>query len=207
VILSCRLCGAELPSVVKGEWFDTRERCVECGVAPVDPPAALAPSGEDVEYRLDEWPAGDRRAVTSALAEAGVPYRWEPDLVLVVPASAASQVNRLIEEVESASPADDLAAEVGLDGGEEAQEAMAELFVAADRLAHAPSDPALAAELTALAQAVNASLPPFGVDQGVWRGIRQLAAAAAASTAEETLDEERVSAEAKALRDVLRTLV
>lgn len=206
MILLCRLCGAELPEVLMGEWFDTSERCAECGVAPAGSPPALAPSPDEVEYGLAEWPASDRRAVTAGLVQAGVPYRWEPGVVLVVPAATERQADRLLDEVEAAGP---LTAEpeVELDGGEEAQAAMAELFVVADRLRHAPFDQGLAAELAELAEVVNASLPPYGVDAGVWSRVQGLASNAAASGQDGMADEDRVAADATALRDLLRGLV
>ena len=207
MILLCRLCGAELPTVLMGEWFDTSERCVECGVAPADPHPALAPSAEEVEYGLDGWPASDRRAVTAGLVEADVPYRWEPGFMLVVPAGTEQQAERLFDEVETAGPPGEAEPGVALDGGEDAQAAMAELFVVADRLRHAPFDRGLAAELAELAEAVNASLPPYGVDPGLWHRIQGLASAAASSALDGLADEDQVAADATALRDMLRSLV
>ena len=207
MILLCRLCGAELPTLLKGEWFDTSERCSECGVAPGDPAPSLAPSSREVQYDLDRWPPEDRRALSTALADGNVPYRWEPGPVLVVPKAAENQVDGLVVEVEAAGPAADLPPGAELDGGEEAQAAMAELFVVADRLMHAPSDRAIAAELADLAQVVEASLPPYGVDAGLWSRVGGLASATAASGLDGAADEDAVAAGASALRDLLRDLV
>ncbi|MCA1657007.1 MAG: hypothetical protein LC713_04760, partial [Actinobacteria bacterium] len=92
------------------------------------------------------------------------------------------------------------------DGGEEAQAAMADLFVAADRLQHAPADRDLGDEVTALADIVAHSAPPYGIARPVWRRIEALSSTVAADLAEGA-DEGIVAANARALRDFLRDLV
>ncbi len=64
-----------------------------------------------------------------------------------------------------------------------------------------------AAELAELAEVVNASLPPYGVDPGVWSRVQGLASTAAASGQDAMADEGRVAGDATALRDLLRGLV
>ena len=209
VILLCPRCGSPLATEFRGEWFATREQCSDCGVALRDAPGMLRPSDDEVRYGLDGWPANDRAAVTAALADLDAPYRWEPGLVLVVPAAAESDVDRLLDDIdagggdERGSPEDD----DGFDGGEEAQAAMGELFVAADRLQHDPVDRGLAVELAQAATVVQGSLPPYGVEPQVWARVQDMAEALASSSCDEPVDVDAVSADAHALRELLREYV
>ncbi|MEA2827573.1 MAG: hypothetical protein QOG43_2012 [Actinomycetota bacterium] len=184
MILFCPRCGTELPRKFRGEWFDSGPTCSDCGVAVVDPPGMLAPSEAEMTYGLDEWPVTDRAAVTGALVDDDVPYRWEPGIVLVVPDSVESLVDTILDDLEQPDdgPVGESAVADGdidpeADGGEEAQAAMADLFVVADRLHHAPWNPELNEELERLTDFIGASLPPYGMDASVWRRIHQLATA------------------------------
>lgn len=210
MILLCPRCGAPLSTEFRGEWFSTREQCPDCGVALRGAPAMLRPSDDEVRYGLDEWPANDRAVVTAALADLDAPYRWEPGLVLVVPAAAESDVDRLLDDIEAAedgdSESDDGDGDGG-DGGEEAQSAMGDLFVAADRLQHDPRDAGLAADVERAAIAVQSSLPPYGVERPVWERVRAMAAALAESSTQEFVDEDVVAADAHAVRELLREYV
>ena len=192
VVLFCPRCGVELPVQFRGEWFSTNPRCLDCGVALAETPPMLAPSEEELQYGLDEWPLPDRVALTIALAADGIPYRWEPDIVLVVPEVAEEEVDLLLDHLEAQDP--ELATEgsVGFDGagevadgGEEAQAAMVELFLAADRLRRSPLDQVLAADLEVAAEEVAARLPPYGIDRTAWERIQQMAAAAVSSSIDE----------------------
>jgi hypothetical protein len=196
---------------------------------------ARGPADDEVEYSLIDWQVPERALAVRALVEVDIPYRWERGLVLVVPAVAEEEVDQLFEdlaeadvddagapseaatvdgdEVDAPRPADLLGddAEVGddegdEDGGEEAQAAMADLFVAADRLQHSPADSALGGEVAGLASTVDGSAPPYGIAGPVWRRIQALSATVASGLAEGA-DEETVATDARALRDFLRDLV
>ncbi|MEA2703771.1 MAG: hypothetical protein QOD63_1716 [Actinomycetota bacterium] len=214
MILYCPRCGAELSVRFRGEWFSTNAQCSECGVALAETRSMLAPSAEELLYGLDEWPVPDRVALTGALTEDGIPYRWEADVVLVVPQVAEDEVDMLLDHLEGQAPVQPThgtvgpaASEVdGADGGEEAQAAMVDLFVAADRLWHSPRDEWMAADLAAAADAVAASLPPYGIEVRVWHSIQRMAAAAVSSV-EEGAGEEAVAEGAQRLRDFLRDYV
>jgi hypothetical protein len=211
MIAVCPRCGAEFPTRVHGAGVLVQtERCADCGVTVADPPPMLAPGPEEeeVEYGLAGWPASGRSQVVSGLLEAEIPYRWEPGLVLVVPAVAEEEVDRLLDELE-----DDVApvgaadvAEDDADGGEEAQAAMADLFVAADRLQHAPADESIAGEVLGAATLVRASAPPYGIERPVWRRIQDLAGALVGDM-DEAAGEDVVAEDARSLRDFLRDLV
>ncbi|MEW6153343.1 MAG: hypothetical protein AB1673_05030 [Actinomycetota bacterium] len=181
----------------------------------------LRPSADDVRYALDGWPAADRALVTTALHDLDALYRWEPGLVLAVPAPAESDVDRLIEDLLAGGDTEGLdedrfgdgrfgdgTGDGGeVDGGEEAQAAMADLFVAADRLRQAPWDQGVAAGLFDAVDAVNRSLPPYGVHPQVWRHVQKLGTALAGSASADHLDHDGVAAAARSLRDLLRDYV
>ena len=214
VVLFCPRCGVELPVQFRGEWFSTNPRCLDCGVALAETPPMLAPSEEELQYGLDEWPLPDRVALTIALAADGIPYRWERDIVLVVPEVAEEEVDVLLDHLEAQDPEFATEGAVGFDGageapdgGEEAQAAMVELFLAADRLRHSPLDQVVAADLEVAAEAVAARLPPYGIDPRVWAQIQQMAAATVSSSIDEAVGEEVVAADATTLRDFLRDYV
>ena len=205
MIIYCPRCGTPFREDVKGEWFENSVRCADCGLTLTDPPAMLArvSTEDEVEYDLVEWEMTERSAATAALVEAEIPYRWEAELVLVVPAVAEDEVDVLLDEL---GDVEELAEDGTVDGGEEAQGAMAELFVAVDRLQHDPTDPDLAADVLYAAGTVSASLPPYGIERPVWRQIQGLASTVVTDL-EDAADDETVAADARALREYLRDLV
>jgi len=223
----CPRCGAELPVDFRGQWFDTSALCSECGVAPAEVPAPLVLSAEGVSYTLTEMSAADRSTLTAVLVEGDIQYRWEPDLVLVVAAGGRLEVDRVLEDFQGAAPspeadhATDPEADMDdgesfegggavvdedADGGEEATEAMGDLFVAADRLLHAPHDEGIGADLADAALVAGDSLPPYGVDSEVWRTVQGLASSIV-SDLEHDADDDVVVAGATKLRNFLRNYV
>jgi hypothetical protein len=207
VILFCARCGAPLAPEIRGELYMTSPRCADCGVAVLNAPRMLKPSGDDVRYALDEWAPVDRAAITAALQELDAPYRWEPGVVLAVPAAAEPDLDRLFNDYEPVGEGDFGGDEDEADGGEDAHAAMADLFLAADRLQHLPWDKALAADLSRAAVAVSESLPPYGMELKVWRHIQKMAAVAADSASEDIVDYDLAAADSRVLRDLLRDYV
>lgn len=210
MIAYCPRCGTEFGEVFKGEWFETAQQCRDCGLTVAERPAMLArgPEDDEVEYDLVDWPAAERGGATTALVEAEIPYRWEANLVLVVPTVAEEEVDLLLDELEEAgelAPADE-GDGAEADGGEEAQAAMADLFVAADRLQHSPADVDVAGEVTAAASIVRESAPPYGFERPVWRRIQELASTLVGDI-EELAEVDVVTANAQAVRDFLRDYV
>lgn len=207
MIIYCPRCGAPFREDVKGDWFESSVRCPECSLTVAEPPLMLATGNDEdeVDYDLGDWQVGERSLATTALLEADIPYRWEADLVLVVPAVAEDEVDLLLDELEEV---DELGEEddTGPDGGAAAQEAMGDLFVAADRLQHDPLDDRMGADLLMAAGSVGVSAPPYGIEKPVWRRIQELAATLSTDL-EEAADEETVAADARALREYLRDLV
>jgi len=210
VILLCPRCGAPLAALYRGEWFETNPQCQDCGVALGQARPMLRPSPDDVEYALGDWPAADRAQVTDVLAGSGIPYRWidVPERVLSVPAGAEGTVDTLLDgfEEENAVAGDADAGETGNDDSEQAQAAMADLFVAADRLHHDPRNEFLIEEVALAAEVVASSGAPYGIKGAVWIRLQELAATVL-SVAEDSGDEDAVAVEARALRDFLASYV
>jgi len=180
-------------------------------------------SDDEVAYTLTDLAPARRSAVTAILAEGDIAYRWGPGQLLAVAGGAQPEVDRVLEDLRSAGPdpeADGVAdvdpgdgpggealdEDEQADGGEEATEAMSDLFVAADRLVHAPYDEAVGIDLAEAAATANACLPPYGIEMPVWRKVRDLANGVL-SDLEQAADEDVVAAGARALRDLLRNYV
>ena len=208
MITYCPRCGAKFRDDFAADLIEVGgRRCTDCGLEAGNPPAMLARGNDEdeVEYDLAEWEPGERGAATATMLEADIPYRWEADLVLVVPAVAEEEVDRLLDElgeVDELHEDDDQ----GADGGEEAQGAMSDLFVAADRLQHDPTDPDVVIEVLDAANVVGDSLAPYGIARPVWRRIQELSATVVTDL-EDAVDEETVAADARTLREYLRDLV
>ena len=212
MIRYCPRCGTRFRESALGESIEAATRCVDCAVTVTDAPLMLAPASaeEEVQYDLFGWEMAERCAATTALAEVDIPYRWEADLVLAVPAVAEDEVDVLLDNLDDVEDTEDGGEEPEggdtADGGEEAQAAMGDLFVAADRLQHDPHDDRMAADAMEAATTVAACPPPYGIERPVWKQIQGLAETLATDL-EEAADEDTVAADARALREYLRDLV
>ena len=209
----CSRCGALFAADVNMEFSTTALLCVECGLSLEDPPEILPPSEADddqVAYDLSEWPAEDRVIASADLVELGIQYRWEDNLTLVVPAGAEAEVDAILDEIDENAATDESALlldlDTGEDGGEEATEAMSDLFIAADGLQHGTYDEQRVVEFMEAAAAVAGSLPPFGIEPQVWSRV-QSQAAAIVSSLEKGEDDDGTADAAKALRALLRQYV
>jgi hypothetical protein len=210
------------------------EAAVDAIMAKVEEEHGEAAAADDAEltYELDEWPEHDREAVTSKLAEGGVPYRWEDESTLVVASRDEQRVEEILDEVEfpDALPRfDDVAGaegddgegigDAGADDGEpddddttEAVDAdpemMGNLFVAADRLIKNPLDPTGVESLSHILGEIDPDVPPYGVAPALWHKVVDGAEAMGDALAEEgdtRLHE--VSQHATMVRDLLRPYV
>jgi len=206
----CPFCGAE--------YALTEARCWECKVAlQEDSPPTLAvdetaEGGEEVLYELDDWPVASRVELTATLAARGIPSRWEPGLTLAVREADDEAAEKALDELEEGAGDDEEGDEpegdggAGDDGGAIAQAAMADLFVAADRLMHEPDDEVVSAELGLAAGVVDDSEPPYGIEPELWQKVRELATALCGDLDAHAPDEV-VAADARLLREVLRAYV
>ncbi len=211
----CPRCGALFAPDVNMEFSTTQVLCVECGLSLEDPPEYLEPSEADddqIAYELAEWPPEDRAIASADLVELGIPYRWEQNIVLVVPAEVEEQVDAILDEIDENALASDEAAlvdlETGEDGGEEAATAMSDLFIAADGLSRDTYDEEKVVEFIEAASAAGQCLPPYGIEPLVWNRIQTDASAIVTALEKgEGDDDEAVTTAARALRDLLRNYV
>ena len=212
----CPRCGAFFAPDVNLEFSRTQVLCRECGLSMEDPPAPLAPAEteeDQIAYDLAEWPPEDRSIASADLVELDIPYRWEENYVLVVPAAVEEQVDAILDEIDENAMAGDEEALVDLesveDGGEEAATAMSDMFIAADGLSNDIYDDEKVVEFIEAASAVSQCLPPYGVEPHVWNRVQSEAAAIVTilEKGEEGDDDEAVTTAARALRDLLRNYV
>lgn len=160
------------------------------------------PEEDEVGYELDDWLPDQQAQLVSLLAAEGIPNHWE-GAEIVVAERYADRVEELIDEIDhpDAIPAEDD------DGADDAGgELLGALFVAADVLHRDPNDPAAIRDLLDAAERADVDGVPYGLDVGLWDGVRRMAGDVADLLAEQA-DEERVVAAARALRDALRDLV
>ena len=200
----CPFCGAE--------YALAEARCWECKVALAEDAPAPTLDGdrpdEEVLYELDDWPAATRVELTRILAERAIPSRWEPGLTLAVRQLDAELAESVLDELEETALVDDedeLDDDEG-DGGAVAQAAMAELFVAADRLMHEPTDAEVAAELGAAAGIVGENPPPYGIEDQLWGKLREVSAVVCGDL-DAQVDPDVVAEHARTLREILRPYV
>lgn len=215
MIACCPFCGAE--------YFPSNARCHDCNLG-LDPPPATALLEEQLDnelvYELADWPVHARVRLSSTLGERQIAYRWEPGPDLVVRDTHGDAVDALLDELELAEvdPVDgevdegddeedwDDADEEQAAADEVAQAAMADLFVAADRLMHEPGDPSIADDLVEAAAVVDGNAPPFGIEPPTWTKVRELAGAVRDDLQNEA-DDDAVALDAQALREALRPFV
>jgi hypothetical protein len=195
----CAHCGADYAAGVNAA-------CRDCRLAPRATSAPTLPASDEgpdeVLFDLDSWPAQDRVALGVALNERGVPWRWESGPVLVVREFDEAVAEELLDATEGGDDWEDLEGE---ESDEAAQEAMSDLFLAADRLVRSPGSAPIVEEVARLEEVVADSAPPFGVDPTVWDQMGDLAGALVA--AGDAADDEAVEQAAAALREFLRPYV
>jgi hypothetical protein len=147
---------------------------------------------QEVVFELTEWGDEFRAAVAKVLDERGVAHDWE-GTDLVVDEEDADLVDAILDELE-ATPLEDV---VELDdapppaANEATYDDISALYLAADRLVHAPDDPDVDAAFREAAERVAGTSAPYGVGDREWTRI--LAA----------IDDDT----ARALRDLLRPYV
>jgi hypothetical protein len=155
---------AEVDTILGGRQGD--------GPADIDD-ALLDEDAEQLVYDLADWDATQIADLDGRLEAEGIAHAFDEEGDLVVLASDEERVDLIVDAVEfpDALPADDGADDDGL----AAIDAVGNLFVAADRLVHDPTDTegVLAA---ADASRAMAKMPvPFGFSPPVWTELNERA--------------------------------
>jgi hypothetical protein len=163
----------------------------------------------EVVFELAEWGDEFRAALTKVLDERKVPHDWE-GTDLVVDDVDADLVDAILDELE-ATPLDEI---VPVDDtppaeNEAGYDDVSSLFVAADRLLHAPDDPEIVNDFADAAAAVEATAPPYGVGEPEWTRVQAAAVAVvqAIEAEDAEVDAAPIGVAARALRDLLRPYV
>jgi hypothetical protein len=150
----------------------------------IDEVSDAAGLGEDDTvgaYDLHDWSEEKRDQLTAALESADIPFDWDDETNdLLVNSDDEERVESIIDAIEFPDqlPIDEgeeqaAAAGVGEAGGDglAAQEAMSELFVAADRLMHDPEDHEGVLAAVDAARWAEALPLPFGFMPAVWKDL------------------------------------
>jgi hypothetical protein len=180
--------------------------CPQCGRSLTVPfgRALLGESDPAVEYEFEDWEPDDRAAAADALTAKVVPFRWEPGLVMAVAAHREADADAIFDELEQATEIEeDVLPEAGDEWGEgeNAFEALGDLYDAADRLFHTPTGTTAANYLRDAGAVVRTAPPPYGFNPVLWKTAGELATQLEGLLSEGSNDD--ISAAAEALRDVL----
>lgn len=181
----------------------------------------LDPEAPKVVYELEGWDERRRGELADALNEAGLAHGWDDEDDLVVLETDEDAVDPIVERIEVADPnaLDDENGDGGTDqdpsqataaeddDGLAAQDAMSELFVAADRLMHDPDDHEAVLRLVDATRLTESLVLPYGFSAEDWdplvRGARELRDLLEAEDA----DDDGIIASATDLRGRLRRYV
>ena len=157
----------------------------------------------EVGYDLADWSPEKRAELNGALAEVGVPARWESD-ELVVPEGDAELVEELIDEI---GLDEEDALEVEEDDGEDSgADVLSAFYVSSDILQHDPRNSQAVVELLEAVEVAGRIETPFGMEDEDWAEVRAVAEALADRLGDES-DDEYVIEAAKRVREVVQPLV
>jgi hypothetical protein len=159
---------------------------------------------QEVGYDLADWGPELRAELNNALAEVGVPARWESD-ELVVPEGDAELVEELIDEI-GLDEEDALEVDEDDKGDDEGANVLSAFYVSADILQHDPQNSQAVVELLEAVEVAARIETPFGMEDEDWAEVRAVAEALADRLGDES-DDEYVIEAAKRVREVVQPLV
>jgi hypothetical protein len=159
----------------------------------------LDPDAPQVAYDLAEWDPLERERLYDVLDDEAVPFEVDGD-ELFVHEIDEQRVDEVVTGIVSPGAEPDPA-------GEADQAVMGELFVAADRLVHDPTDTDAALQLADVVGATAGTNAPYGMDPVWWNGVLERSERLRQLLDVEDLDHEGIVEGATALRDGLRPYV
>jgi hypothetical protein len=165
------------------------------GEEPVGTTVGETDESEQTVYELPEWSPEQRAELMLSLQQAGIPFEWEMD-ELIVPADRESEVEDLFSQVGGGS---------GDEDDESRYQAVAELFAASGRLASDPTDEERAA-LVAHWIRESEGPPLLGMDEVDWLMIMKQAHTVSGAI-ETDADADLLREEASSLHEILRKVV
>lgn len=131
----------------------------------------LDPAAPKVVYELDGWSEEQRATLAGELLSAGISHDWDDEDNLVVLEDDEAAVDPLVDVIDDGDLTDDDEAGDDEVDGLAAQDAMSDLFVAADRLVHDPTDGTAISTLTSASERVEAMPVPYGFAPADWKNI------------------------------------
>lgn len=156
---------------------------------------------DQVAYDLSEWDDDLVTTLADKMREADIAFGWDGDELFVY-ADDEQAVDELFDRV--AHP-HELAAED--DDGPAGAELLGEVFVAADRLQHDGEDHEGTVTMLDMAQVLEGSDPPYGLDKAEWQHLCQRIVSLGELLQAESLDDDAVMATSRELRTALRPYV
>lgn len=160
---------------------------------------SLDPDVEQVAYDLSAWSADDREQLFSVLDDEAVPYGIDGE-ELFVHAIDEERVDEVVAAIVQPG-------EEHVDGPAATADVMGDLFVAADRLVHDPTDHEGTLALIDAIRVAGAAPPPYGMDKVWWDSVIGHADQLIVLLDTPTPDDESITTEATVLRDALRPYV
>jgi hypothetical protein len=127
---------------------------------------ALDPSAPRLVYEVGQWPVSLQTELADALTAADIAYEWDEHGDVVVLEDDEDAVAAVLEEL----PDPDEGA-ISADDGVAVHELFDSLFMAADKLAKHPADPAATVALVDDAAVITEVALPFGFEPSQWRRL------------------------------------
>lgn len=174
----------------------------------------LDPDADQVVYEITGWDEGQRADLEAALMADEIPHGWDVNGDLVVLEADEERVEPMLDrfDMEGELTADEVAAEpdepvtANDDDGLAAQDAMSDLFIAADKLMKDATDKDAISRLATASDRTETLGLPYGFSTAVWADLRAKATDLRALV-EDQADDDTVIESATALRQMLRQYV
>lgn len=164
---------------------------------------ALDADADKVVYEVGSWSAAMQNDLAESLAIADIPFEWDYNGDLVIYEEHEERVEEILDLMPD--PDDE---EIGIDEGVAVQDALSQLFVAADLLSRDVTDASAVIEAAQATEAIEALALPFGFTSAVWRELVAKAIALREDLGSEgDISDEEIEEKAAALRDALRPYV
>ncbi|CAN5746730.1 hypothetical protein BH20ACT2_BH20ACT2_09770 [soil metagenome] len=173
---------------------------------------ALDPDLAQVVYEMEGLGEEQRAQVADTLTSSGIAHGWDDVDDLVVYEHDDERFEQILDGIEypDALPVDgdgDVADPADAEGGMEAQDALGELFSAADRLMRDSRDHQGVLALVDAAASVEALSLPYGFAAAAWGGLVDQDVALRTAIEDDTTEDDAIREQARGLRGALRPYV
>lgn len=155
----------------------------------------------DTEFDLEDWDTNRRIELVEKLVDAGIPHRWEGNL-LIVPTKSDTRVDSILDEMDGLAPGDGEGR--GSRSSADPFAILQSLFLAAERMRKGKVS---ADDYESLLEALDdaePNQPPYGVERSLWEEALECGEDLADAVADESDELEGV---ADRLHGLLRNFV